>query len=239
MSSGAGLKQSFTYAVRQCFYGTGSTQQIPPLRRSRLHVTAPVGMTILSCDWLCDLVVSRGCVTWAASVRYDRARQGECPHLKIDVGRAGDVGQPRAGAAALSGGQAVGEFTDHGIALAGGGFKAFTVKDVDVAALVFDEADALERACRHGHGSATRAEHLREKLLRDVKLIVLNAILEHEEPAREPLLHLVEAVAGDELAEDEGLRLNAVLNGLPQRLQALERVPDRQTTCAWRCRQPA
>ncbi len=81
MSSGAGLKQSFTYAVRRCFYGTGSKQQIPPLRRSRLRVTAPVGMTILLCDWLCDLVVSLG------PFRCGMTETGECPHLKIDVGQ--------------------------------------------------------------------------------------------------------------------------------------------------------
>ena len=143
------------------------------------------------------------------------------PHLKSDVGQSG-MGAARGGEGSVSGGHAVGESADHGIALTGGTFKAFAVKDVDVAALVFDQADALERACRHGDGGAARAEHFGEELLRDVKLIVLNSVSQHQEPAGEPLFHLVQAVAGYELAEDQGLGLNAVLNGLAQRLQALK-----------------
>ena len=47
-----------------------------------------------------------------------------------------------------SAGESVRELADYRIALAGGAFESFTVEDADVAALVLDQADALECACR-------------------------------------------------------------------------------------------
>jgi len=86
MSSGAGLKQAFTYAIWRCFYGPGKKQPHPP--------TAPVGMTILLCNWLCDLVVSLG----PLRVRMTEYGMTEVriPHLKSDVGEK-EMWQPGAG----------------------------------------------------------------------------------------------------------------------------------------------
>ena len=114
------------------------------------------------------------------------------------------------------------EFANHGIAFACSAFQALAVEDVDVTALIFDQTDALQRARRHGDGGAARTEHLREELLRDEKHVILDAVLQHEQPAGEPLLDFVQAIAGYELAEDERLGLHAMLNALAQRRQILE-----------------
>src|SRR6201999_2246006 len=96
------------------------------------------------------------------------------------------------GAVTGSAGQSVRELPDHGIALARGAFETITVQDADVAALVLDQPDTLECACRQGDGGAAGAKHLCQKLLCDEEFLSLSAVLEHQYPTSEPLLDFVQ-----------------------------------------------
>lgn len=102
-----------------------------------------------------------------------------------------------------------------GVALTGAVFEGGAVEDVDFAALVVDEAASLEGAGAEGDGRAARTDHLREELLGEAEVRLPEAVGDHEEPAREPFLDIVEAVAGGHLTDQQGLILD-----MPQHVAA-------------------
>ena len=112
------------------------------------------------------------------------------------------------------------EFANHGIAFACSAFQALAVEDVDVTALIFDQTDALQRARRHGDGGAARTEHLREELLRDEKRVILDTVLQHEQPAGEPRLDEVKSSAGSGLCQLDKCDVQVAVQELLQRWAA-------------------
>jgi len=108
--------------------------------------------------------------------------------------------------------EAVGEVVDDGVAFAGFSFQAFAIEDLDVSALVGDDAGFLESAGGCGDAGAADAEHFGEKLLGEVEVLAFDAVLDHEEPAGEAVLDFVEAVAGGELTQDKAVALDELEN---------------------------
>ena len=69
------------------------------------------------------------------------------------------------------------------------------IDDVDAAAAVVDQSGLLQGASDHRDRGAPNAEHLGQKLLRERKVIALDAITRHQKPPRAPLLHGVGPIA--------------------------------------------
>ena len=93
------------------------------------------------------------------------------------------------------------------VAVAGGLHQFFASDNFYPAALVLDEAGALQHAGGEGDGGSLRAEHLGEKFLGQLEDVVLDAFLHHEEPSRQTSLCFVEFVAGGDLAHGHALLL--------------------------------
>src|SRR5579871_241668 len=82
-----------------------------------------------------------------------------------------------------------------GIAGARGGFEALAVEDMDLAAAIADELPALQ--VRRGHRDTAPAytEHIGEKLMREVEMIGMRAVVRHQQPASQTWRELVKAHA--------------------------------------------
>ena len=69
------------------------------------------------------------------------------------------------------------------------------IEDPDLAAAVLDQALLLEARRGFAHPFAPHAEHMREKFVRHAEFARGHAIARHQQPARQPALDHVEAVA--------------------------------------------
>ena len=67
-----------------------------------------------------------------------------------------------------------------GVATAGRSFEPSLVRDFDVATGVANELAPSQRGCRSRYASSANAEHVREKLLRHVKLARMRSVPGHQ-----------------------------------------------------------
>jgi hypothetical protein len=80
----------------------------------------------------------------------------------------------------------------HGlVTLAGGGLKALRIDNANASATVFDQPSALDGAGGDGDGDAARAKHVGKKLLGQKIGVTVDAVADHEEPARQPWFRFV------------------------------------------------
>src|SRR6185295_9585799 len=112
------------------------------------------------------------------------------------------------------------------VALAGAGLEAGAVGDLDAPALIADEPRALQLARGHGDARPAHAEHLREKLLRQVEFARADAVVGREEPPAHALLHAVHVIARRGLRHlvEHGLRVAA--NDVGEFGMLVERTPE-------------
>ena len=78
------------------------------------------------------------------------------------------------------------------VTAARGALETAAIEYGDVPALIFDQAQTLERAGGRGDADATYAKHVRQKFVCDMKRVRVSAILTHQQPACEALLNLME-----------------------------------------------
>ena len=79
--------------------------------------------------------------------------------------------------------------------------QAANIQNRQVATAVADEIATLQCARRAGHSDATHAEHVRQKLVRDVELAGMRAIACHQQPASQTRFHQMKSCAGRRLHE--------------------------------------
>jgi hypothetical protein len=96
----------------------------------------------------------------------------------------------------------------HRITLAGYVFQAIAMQDPDVAAAIFDQSAALQGPRNDRDRRTPCAEHLAEELLRQGQIRQSKAILDHEQPSRQPFFNFVNAIASRKLTEDESFILH-------------------------------
>ena len=95
----------------------------------------------------------------------------------------------------------------YGIALAARIFEPDPVENLDRSPCILDESPVLQFAGNFAYRCPLRADHLRQKLLRQLEQSVPRAVLNHQQPASKPSGHVVEPVASRDLAEHEALIL--------------------------------
>jgi hypothetical protein len=78
------------------------------------------------------------------------------------------------------------------------------INNFNGSALILDEAFALQSRGREADAGAVRAQHFREKIVSDGQIFFLDAVLGHQEPAREATLHVMETIAGSGLGHLHG-----------------------------------
>ena len=88
------------------------------------------------------------------------------------------------------------------VALAGRLFQAATIHDRNAPASVADQSGALQRPGDHRYPGTARPEHFREKLMRDIEFIALDAVVRHEQPATATLLDRMKPITGRELRHE-------------------------------------
>src|SRR5205807_1777889 len=95
------------------------------------------------------------------------------------------------------------------VALARGALKPLRVGDSDPPPLVLNQPRPRERAARLGDARAPHAEHDAQELLCQRQRARLRPVLGHEQPARQPPVERVQAVAGRRYRrlDEEGLRV--------------------------------
>src|SRR5206468_12796969 len=86
-------------------------------------------------------------------------------------------------------------FLDDGVAGTTRSLKGFAVADGDAAAVVLDHPRLLQRGRRKAYGRAARTQHLSQHLVGQRDVPVTGAIVAEQQPARNALLHVVQAVA--------------------------------------------
>ncbi len=101
-------------------------------------------------------------------------------------------------------------------------FERLATEDRDLAAAIGDQPGALERAGGDGHRGAGRAEHHRQKLLRQRELVLPDAIARGQQPPRQPLLDAVGRVARGRLHDDAGQSLGESRHHVVQRAAPLD-----------------
>jgi hypothetical protein len=101
-------------------------------------------------------------------------------------------------------------------------FERLATEDRDLPAAIGDQPGALERAGGDGHGGAGRAEHHRQKLLRQRELILPDAIARGQQPPRQPLLDAMRRVARGRLHDDAGQSLGESRHHVVQRAVPLD-----------------
>src|SRR5579864_2779558 len=99
-------------------------------------------------------------------------------------------------------------FANKTVALAGARLESLAIEHPDRTSRVFNYLVLVQHACGGGDAAAIRAEHGGQEIVRHGQKTGLNAILGHEQPARETFIDFVEAVAGGRLGD-----LHAVDNG--------------------------
>src|SRR6202046_5295119 len=85
------------------------------------------------------------------------------------------------------------------VALARCVFQLFTVHDYYFSAAVLDQPGFLQHARSHSHTRATCTKHVRKELLCKPDDVSANAILAHQQPSSQALVHLVKTVTGSHL----------------------------------------
>ena len=74
-------------------------------------------------------------------------------------------------------------------------FEPDPIENLDRPACIFDEPAVLQSTSNFAYGCSLRADHLGQKLLRQLEQRVPSAILDHQEPAGKPSGYIVKAVA--------------------------------------------
>jgi hypothetical protein len=80
------------------------------------------------------------------------------------------------------------------VTFAGSGFQPLPVQNLEFPPAVADQTRSLEIAGSHRHALAMHAQHLREKLLRDLELVGLYPVKGNQQSAGEALLDGVPTV---------------------------------------------
>jgi hypothetical protein len=78
-------------------------------------------------------------------------------------------------------------------------FEPPAIDDRDLTACRLDEALALEEVERLRHAGPPHAQHDRDVIVGERNVVPLEAVVAHQEPAREPLAEVVTGVAGGRL----------------------------------------
>ena len=83
----------------------------------------------------------------------------------------------------------------HFVTFAGRHFQLGPVDNIDVSALVRNQACLLQDACSHRDTGSAGAQHVCQKLLGQCNEVRSNAVLAHQQPSRQPLIHFVKPIA--------------------------------------------
>src|SRR3954452_19502859 len=87
------------------------------------------------------------------------------------------------------------------VTFASGCLETTAVQDRDVAAVIADEDPVLQRSGGLGDADPTHAQHMPEKLVREMNCVRVRAVLSHQQPAGKTRLDHVEARTGGRLRE--------------------------------------
>ena len=102
------------------------------------------------------------------------------------------------------------------IALTGILLKAGAVKDVDIAASVFNQSGALQICGRQGHTRTLNTQHHGQEFLRERELIASHAISGAEQPAGTSLFKRMEEIARSRLRHLIEKRMRVMQHGPAQ-----------------------
>src|SRR5579864_9173090 len=91
---------------------------------------------------------------------------------------------------------------DELITFAGSILKFYFVEHRHSSASISDDASLMQRARRQTHAGSASSQHLAEKILRKGKFVGAEQFVAHQQPARQPLLDLMQSVAGRDLHGD-------------------------------------
>src|SRR5258706_3885980 len=108
------------------------------------------------------------------------------------------------------------------VALAGAGLEALAVDDRQPAARIGDQTRLLQHAGGHRDARPAHAEHLGHELLREDHVVFTDPVVRHQEPAGQPFIDLVGAVAKHRLRDLVGERLREALGKRSQPAVTLE-----------------
>src|SRR5260221_4916179 len=97
------------------------------------------------------------------------------------------------------------------VALAGAGLEPLAVDDRQPAARIRDQTRLLQHAGGHRDARPAHAEHLGHELLREDHVVFTDPVVRHQEPAAQPFIDLVGAVAKHRLRDLVGERLREAL----------------------------
>ncbi len=87
----------------------------------------------------------------------------------------------------------------HFVAFAAGGFQPEPVDDVDVPALISNQASLLQYAGGDGDAGPAGSQHVGQKFLGQRHKVGADAVLAHQQPTSQPFIHFVKPVAGGHL----------------------------------------
>ena len=90
---------------------------------------------------------------------------------------------------------------DHAIALAGSFFEGFAIQYLHGTAHILNEPRIFEDAYRQRYAGTSGTEHLGKKFVGKRKQLRIDAILTHQQPARQALLNLMQPVASRKLGD--------------------------------------
>src|ERR1035437_9744374 len=126
-------------------------------------------------------------------------------------------------------------FLRSGIAAAGDSFKAEAVQNSQIAAVVIDQATALQGHGGFGDAGAAHAQHTCKKLMGNIKTIAVCTVLAHQQPARHAWADQVVVQASDRarllLEEHMEVTVQAVLQCSAERQLSAKR---RDADTPWR-----
>src|SRR5580704_1745841 len=105
----------------------------------------------------------------------------------------------------LGGTRAAVEVLHSKVAFAGSVLQSRAVEDGYGAALVLDQAAALQNSRRQTHAGTPGAKHLGQELVGDVEYSRVDPVLAHEQPACQALLDFMQAVASSNLRDLQAL----------------------------------
>jgi hypothetical protein len=101
------------------------------------------------------------------------------------------------------------ELLDQSVAFACGTLKLLAVQNRDGAVGVLDDALLAQSACGQAHTGTIGAQHRRQKFVRDSQQARTDAVLNQKQPARQPLLQIMQSVTTRRLC-----RLQSVNGGV-------------------------
>ena len=99
---------------------------------------------------------------------------------------------------------------DDLVTLASGFFKARSIKDNNVAALISDEPGLLKRSGDERDGCSAYYEHLGQELLGQRKRVRINSVLHLQQPSGNPRFRAVNGVACGNLLRFDPKHLRVV-----------------------------